>query len=78
MVDVWRKTKTYKRETAALLLAAYAGGCGYALYAMAAVPDANHDGMVSLLSWLGVPVMGFAAGAFGLDCLAKQIKGGRQ
>lgn len=52
------KVKTYKRETAAVMLV----GLGV----LVAMGDAA---MVEIMVW---PIVGFAAGAFGLDAVAKQ------
>lgn len=53
------KEKTYKREVACVLLV----GLAYLVYA-------GNTEMVNALVW---PVMGFAAGAFGMDAL-KQLR----
>lgn len=52
------KVKTYKRELATVMLV----GLG----ALVATGDAA---MVEIMVW---PIVGFAAGAFGLDAVAKQ------
>lgn len=52
------KVKTYKRETAAVML--------LGLGVLVAVGD---TAMVEIMVW---PIVGFAAGAFGLDAVAKQ------
>lgn len=52
--------KTWKREVAAVLLA----GLGYIVYT-------GDTEMVNALVW---PIMFFAAGAFGLDATAKQLR----
>jgi hypothetical protein len=52
------KVKTYKREVATAMLV----GLG----ALVAMGDAA---MVEIMVW---PIVGFAAGAFGLDAVAKQ------
>jgi hypothetical protein len=52
------KVKTYKRELATVMLA----GLGV----LVAMGDAA---MVEIMVW---PIVGFAAGAFGLDAVAKQ------
>ena len=53
--------KTYKREVAAVLLAAL----GYTIW------TGDHR-MVEILVW---PVVGFAGAAFGLDSVMKQYRG---
>ncbi len=53
------KTKTYKREVAAALLL----GLGYLVFK-------NNLEMVNVLVW---PIIGFAAGAFGIDAV-KQLR----
>jgi ribosomal protein S19 len=55
-----KKTKTWKREVAVLLLI----GLGYVVYI------GDHE-MAGIIVW---PIMGFAAGAFGLDSFSKQLR----
>lgn len=66
--------KTYKRELATAIVAAYAAGWGYTLHALATRPEANHDAMTSLLNGTAPWVAALVGGAFGADCFAKQIK----
>ncbi|WP_150526833.1 hypothetical protein [Roseibium sediminis] len=61
--------KTLKRETAIVLLVFLLGLCAY---------DVGQNGETPALAWANLliwPVFTFAAGAFGLDALAKQIRG---
>lgn len=69
------EVKTYKRELATALVALYVFAWGYTLHALATRPEANHDAMVSLLNATAPFIAGLAAGAFGADTFAKQIKG---
>ena len=69
-----RVAKTYKRELAAVAAALFALGWGFALHALAARPEANHEAMVSLLNGTAPWVAALVAGAFGADCYAMQIK----
>lgn len=52
--------KTYKREVAVVMLL----GLGYLVFK-------ENTEMVNALVW---PIMGFAAGAFGLDAVTKQLR----
>jgi len=69
------KRKTYKREVAIIVGSAYAVAWGYGLWAHVHAPEANHDGIVSMLNGAAPWVAALVGGAFGLDCWAKQIRG---
>ncbi|MDC0657035.1 hypothetical protein N6L27_03395 [Leisingera sp. SS27] len=58
--------KTYKRETAWALLAALAGAFAYG-------HGAGQEAVVDSAKFMATPVFLFAAGAFGLDAIAKQF-----
>ena len=70
------RPKTYKREIASAVLAAYITGVVWTLYQ---IPLLEHEWqaqqMVSTVVGLAFPVMGLVAGVFGLDGYAKQIRG---
>ncbi|KIC39350.1 hypothetical protein [Leisingera sp. ANG-M7] len=60
--------KTYKRETAWVLLATLAGAFVYG-------HGAGQEAVVDSAKFMATPVFLFAAGAFGLDAIAKQFGG---
>lgn len=60
--------KTYKRETAWALLAALGGAFVYG-------HGAGQDAVIESAKFMATPVFLFAAGAFGMDALAKQFGG---
>ncbi len=61
-------TKTYKRETSWAMLTAVFSLFGYGMYD----PDSTAFATAEALK---LPVFAFAAGAFGLDAVAKQLMG---
>ena len=67
--------KTWKREVAAAQLAAHWALIGFICWMTIKHPDRSVDHLVTLAIGFAVWVYGFAAGAFGLDAFAKQIKG---
>ena len=67
------KAKTYKREIAASMLIAL---IAMAVFAM----TGEHEGIImaraGIVSALALPIMGFAAAAFGMDWVGKQTTWG--
>lgn len=59
--------KTYKREVGGFMLLALAVLFGYAL-------AVDNERAVDVAKFLTTPVFMFAAGAFGLDAVAKQFR----
>lgn len=70
-----KRRKTWKREIAVAVLAAYSGAYGWTLYALSWAPAENASQMVTMINGAAPWVAALVAGAFGLDGYAKQIKG---
>lgn len=59
--------KTYKRETACVMLATLAGLFAWGL-------SVDKAQVVDVAKFLTTPIFMFAGGAFGMDAIAKQFK----
>lgn len=66
--------KTYKRETAIVLLATFWGLVGFVAWQL----RGNDVVLMQLVETTVLPVFAFASLAFGLDWKSKQAKGGEE